>query len=113
MPYIKTDDREKIDPLVESLAKVVRSTEKVDGAANYTVTRFLLQVLRPVEGWNYASLMRVIGTLECVKLEICRRLINSYEDLAVYNNGDLPEFECSLGWEEEIYVALEKELGIG
>ena len=101
MPYIERD-RKSIDVLLEELVNAVRNQSKIDGATNYTLTRLILQMLKPTDGWNYASLMKVVGTLECMKQEIYNRLITPYEKLAEYNNGDLPELEEGLDYEAEL-----------
>jgi hypothetical protein len=96
MPYISQDLRSQIDESLTiddcvSEIKLIISQAKMKGVANYTISRILLNLLKPNTGWTYSSLCDVIGTLECVKLEIYRRLISEYEDKAIEKNGDVEE----------------------
>ena len=96
MPYVVTPQRTAvevdIDNLILSIKTAIPVTERRKGMANFVITSLLLNILKPVEGWNYSALADVIATLECAKLEIYRRLIGLYEDKAIEKNGDLPEF---------------------
>ena len=95
MPYIdkmrRGDIEVELDKLVLSIKKSIPITEQRAGMANFVIITLLLNVLKPVGGWNYASLAGVIATLECSKQEIYRRLVAPYEELATKRNGDLPE----------------------
>ena len=97
MPYIEKKHREeleeKIEDLVDLLKKIEIETGKVDGVVNYTTLLILLRSMKPRDGWNYSSLMRVIGTLECVKQEIYSELVSAYEELACVKNGTIPELQ--------------------
>ena len=42
-----------------------------------------------VESLSYAEINRIIGALECAKLEIYRRLAVPYEDEKIILNGDV------------------------
>jgi len=46
---------------------------------------------------GYAELNDVIGVLECVKLELYRRLGGPYEDLKIDENGDIPFYQRWIG----------------
>jgi hypothetical protein len=87
MPYIKQDDRGPIDEAIEAAVHNVRLTPgKVDGPANYAVTKLLLGVFEPA---GYADMARVLGCLESVKLEFYRRFAAPYEDKKAAENGDV------------------------
>jgi hypothetical protein len=45
---------------------------------------------------SYTNINAVIGVLECVKLELYRRLAASYEDKKVVENGDIPEYSVGV-----------------
>jgi len=94
MPYIKEENRNKIDYAIEELVEQFRNEIgwSDTGAANYTITRVILGCMKPVNGWTYDSLSDVIKTLECAKLEIIRRLLDKHENNAIIKNGDLNEF---------------------
>jgi hypothetical protein len=94
MPYIQPDQRKLIDKTILTLAKKIvdnTTAENLGGVANYTITKLILRILCPKTGWNYESLSRVIGTLECSKQEILRRLVGPYENVKIQENGDLVE----------------------
>lgn len=97
MPYIKQENREKLQKAIDDLAKAIYiSTDEQDlkGVLNYTITKILLHPsLLKGEKWRYHTFCDVVGTLECIKLEIYRSLIIPYENKAIKKNGDLPEFE--------------------
>jgi len=99
MPYISAKLREEIDILCDELIFYTNNTlarlkqeNKAKGVANYLITRLVLGLLKPSDGWNYSSLADVIGTLEAAKLEVYRRLVAPYEDDAIRKNGDLVEY---------------------
>lgn len=87
MPYIKAVKRPAldrvIDPLIAELATT--SVDDRDGSMNYVVTR-LLHALYPT---NYFNLNRAVGVVECVKLELYRRIAAPYEDKKIVENGDV------------------------
>jgi hypothetical protein len=91
MPYIKQEDRNKMDPEIKSLARSIRSYDvgmiKVDpGKLNYVITKLILEIgFKP----SYAEFNAVIGALECCKLEAYRRTVAPYEDTKISENGDV------------------------
>jgi hypothetical protein len=103
MPYIKQEYRDQIDPVIDELLDVVRDinseprclaeaklkTSKLCGIANYIVTRVACELLN---NNSYDSLSNIVKTLECSKLEVVRRLLDPYEDLAIAKNGDIQSF---------------------
>ena len=92
MPYIKPSDRKRLEEKIKALADELLTIGN-SGSVNYAVTLLLLKSMKPQNGWNYESLMRVIGTLECVKTEIYTQLISPYEELCVTKNGTIPELQ--------------------
>ncbi len=42
------------------------------------------------DGISYAERSHIVGIIESTKLELWRRLLTTYEDLAIEKNGDLP-----------------------
>ena len=88
MPYIDTDKRELIDPIVEQLEGVLQNM----GDLNYTITRLCDAYLSTEEGIRYSRLNDLVGALECAKLELYRRVAAPYEDLKAQENGDA--YDC-------------------
>lgn len=86
MPYIQTKDRARIeqdDILVELVGRL-----ETCGELNYTITRILHEC---VKNWgeSYETYDKLIGAIECLKLELYRRKITPYEDTKIEKNGDV------------------------
>jgi hypothetical protein len=84
MPYIKQEDRDKIDSKLNPLLLTPLSS----GELNYVITKlcnFYLSYHKP----NYSTMNNIIGVLECAKLEYYRRICGPYEDTKVKENGDV------------------------
>tara|TARA_B100000745_G_scaffold150166_1_gene98169 strand:- start:1162 stop:1440 length:279 start_codon:yes stop_codon:yes gene_type:complete len=79
MPYIKAEDRNLMDDGV---------LPRTEGELNYTISTLLDEYLAEY-GFNYANLNKVVGVLECAKLEIYRRMAAPYEDQKMQENGDV------------------------
>uniref|UniRef100_A0A6M3L357 Putative homing endonuclease n=1 Tax=viral metagenome TaxID=1070528 RepID=A0A6M3L357_9ZZZZ len=96
MPYVKDEDRKKLDPAVEALVLVLKSSGS--GEVNYSITR-LLDTLYSDK--NYESYNSAIGVLECVKSELWDRKIRPYEDDKIRQAGDVYDSiptERNLAW---------------
>ncbi len=93
MPYIKMDKRPPYDRVINDLRKNLGDRISwdvdlsVDGEINYLVTRILDSVF--LEHESYQRYERVIGLLECIKLEFSRRKLSLYEDRKITSNGDV------------------------
>lgn len=84
MPYINKVDRKRFDFYIDALNTNIITP----GEFNYCVSRLAWDMIKRL-GSNYAAHNTVIGALECVKLEIYRRLTAPYEDNAISKNGDI------------------------
>lgn len=58
------------------------------GELNYAITTLCKEYIARA-GERYENYDAVIGTLECVKLELYRRRIAAYEDKKIKENGDV------------------------
>ncbi len=54
---------------------------------NYIISRIASVEIR--QNHRYATIVEAIGALECVKLELYRRLAADYEDQKCEENGDV------------------------
>lgn len=82
MPYIPQVCRESID--------YFGWDAETAGDLNYVITRIVDDYLKDDEGFfTYTHLNEVIGVLECVKLELYRRVAAPYEDRKCAENGDV------------------------
>jgi hypothetical protein len=93
MPYVSDEIREALEldlqELLTSARDITDDRDKMKGIVNYLATLVTTLLLQPDTGWSYASMSDTIGALECAKLEVYRRLLAPYEDMAVDKNGDL------------------------
>ena len=82
MPYIKKEDREKMD--LTSLAKEISTP----GELNY-VYSVLAQAYVETKGLSYNTVNDVMGVFESAKQEFYRRKVAPYEDIKIEENGDI------------------------
>ncbi len=80
MPYITADARARLD---------TGGKPETPGELNYAITRLVDDYLIQRGGIRYAHLNEVIGALECVKLELYRRVAAPYEDQKLNETGDV------------------------
>lgn len=91
MPYLPQAVRDRLDG--EFVFPMQHS-----GELNYAICRVCLHFL-PIRP-SYNDYNTVVGVLECVKLEIYRRMVARYEDRKRAENGDVfPEGGSK--WQEE------------
>lgn len=95
MPYIKQEERDQIDPALEQLCSaLIKAKDKegkyllfpTAGMLNYTISK-LLSTMHPFPTYN--DINRVVGILECAKMEFYRRVAAPYEDVKAGVNGDV------------------------
>jgi hypothetical protein len=80
MPYVKAEQRQRLD---------AGQGPADAGELNYAITRIIDDYLGRKGGVRYAHLNEVVGALECVKLELYRRVAAPYEDAKIAENGDV------------------------
>lgn len=101
MPYIKPEDRVRLDPAIDELAARIAevAAESEDPAAfagllNYAATRTTLSVVdRRFGRVRYWIIALVTGTFKNVADEFYRRLAAPYEDKQIEANGDVDLYE--------------------
>lgn len=81
MPYIDAERRHWLEP--RPIDEAVTA-----GELNFQVACLVNEYLT-VNGVSYHRLNDVVGVLECLKLEIYRRLVAPYEDDKIIDNGDV------------------------
>lgn len=91
MPYITQNERDKIDNVIDSLITEINKTsdENLSGVLNYTMTRIISASMK--NNVRYNKINNLIGVLECVKMELYRRVAAPYEDKKIDCNGDVKE----------------------
>jgi len=88
MPYIKKQDREAHEALVDLIKG---SRIFTCGELNYLITNLCLQYIRN-NGECYQSYNDITGALENLKMELYARKARNYEDKKIKENGDLDGF---------------------
>lgn len=102
MPYIKQEDRERYDDLIDKLKRELftaadsgHTEQCFTGHLNYIITSL---IKRTYVGYIekecnaklcYNDYNSIIGLLECCKQEFYRKQISIYEDLKIKENGDV------------------------
>jgi hypothetical protein len=84
MPYIKLEDRKKFTQLLLDLGVLIKS----EGELNYCISILLLMYMASRDK-SYSLLNKIMGVLECAKLEFYRRFVVPYEDEKIRENGDI------------------------
>jgi hypothetical protein len=79
MPYIKQEDRKRID--------IHGRFPSNEGELNYLITRLVKQYWD--EDPRYRTIADITGVLENVKQEFYRRIAVPYEDKKIEENGDV------------------------
>ncbi len=89
MPYISQEFRRQVDELINQLRTEILHAELPVhvGLMNYIVTRIMSAEIS--NNMCYTTLNEAIGVLECVKMELYRRLGVPYEDKKRKQNGDV------------------------
>ncbi len=87
MPYIPKDERTELDELAGALVTILRNGN-FRGKLNYFISS-IAEGLIQANGVSYSFLNDFIGVLECVKLELYRRVATPYEDDKKVENGDV------------------------
>jgi hypothetical protein len=110
MPYIKEENRKKLDNCIEEMMKCLRYNvtvsefssilykEKLNneellsicGDINYTFSRILAGIMGDV---SYPKIAIITGVLENIKQEYYRRVAEIFEDHKILANGDIKEYK--------------------
>ncbi len=87
MPYIKSEDRPKLDSLMDPLIDHIKTLplEEQDGALNYVITR----MLKSIYPSRYFHFNRALGVLAAVTQEWYRVIVGPYEDVKIRENGQV------------------------
>ena len=93
MPYISTEKRRILDPVVDDLITQLRGMQLDDpednpeGNINYVITK----VLDKMYNANYREIVNATGILTSCLLEYYRRMATPIEDQRIYENDDVYE----------------------
>jgi len=100
MPYIKQEQRKKLDSAIDELSDRVVSVVKGEddnafaGVLNYVSTRLALSIIRKKFGKiRYWMIAIITGVFKNVADEFYRRLAVPYEDKKIDEEGDVDLYE--------------------
>lgn len=82
MPYIKPENRPKLDALVELMKEL---NVVANGDLNYVLYKFCKESVKP----SYNNYKNFCGELRQCATEIERRIVASYEEKKIIENGDV------------------------
>lgn len=88
MPYIRTEQREKVNKSIEDIVSLIGTT----GELNYVITRLFHKFILKCT-LCYDMLNSMIGVLECAKLELYRMVAAPYENKKRFDNGCISELD--------------------
>lgn len=88
MPYIDKKVRKEVDSEIRKIVSKLHKhpEEKWDGILNYVFFKMLLESFGKV---RYLDYERMIGILECCKLELYRKRVGPFEDTKIKEHGDI------------------------
>ena len=85
MSYIKKEERERLNPLIELLdGQDIRSAEELSYLITMMLHKYLNQKPESYQMYNDA-----IGALECAKMELYRRHVSLLENDKIKDHGDV------------------------
>ena len=88
MPYIEPENRYKYESAIIEIVNQLnlKGTSGLYpvGDLNYIISTIIQKTLQR-QGMRYQTLNAIIGSLECCKLEVYRRLASPYEDEGIIN----------------------------
>ena len=90
MPYIKPEDRKKLDCVIETVYAA-----ETPGELNYVITRLVHEYIE-YKGLKYININEVIGVLECAKLELYRMVAAPYENQKMLQNGRISKLDATV-----------------
>lgn len=88
MPYIKKENRENFDKLIQKIDSEVTC----EGDLNYIFTSLLHKHI-DANGLCYQTINNAIGVLECCKLELYAQIALPYENKKKVENGSVSELD--------------------
>lgn len=83
MPYIQQHERPQFDGVLDGLGSF-----SGPGQLNYVLSQVIDDYIRE-NGLSYVTVNDAVGVLECLKMELYRRIVAPYEDKKIEANGDV------------------------
>lgn len=87
MPYISQEDKNKYEPVLTELTKLINS-DVAKGELTYLAYVLALAYMK-AKGKSYTNISTAISCLDDAKEELRRQHLNPYEDEKIKENGDV------------------------
>lgn len=87
MPYLKQIDRTKYDKVIRDAVSILERYEFSAGDINYIFSSILKKDWENKKSYKNGN--KIIGVLECCKLEAYRKFLAPYEEEKLKENGDI------------------------
>lgn len=88
MPYITDGDKQEMNDAINSLLNFIESKGDLNYAICELVGRAILE-----SGLSYEIISEKIDAVHDAETELRRRLLESYENIKMIKNGDVPSFK--------------------
>ena len=99
MPYIDQNRRDFFKEEINALIVKLQSSGSVSaGDINYIFSEILAGALAIDDNPKYDKINTAVGVLDCVKLELYRRVAGPYEDYKISKSGDTVAYKRFLKW---------------
>lgn len=93
MPYVKQYERNQVESELCSLCKAIQPLNS--GLVNYVITTIVASSMKPSIGWSYSTLSKALAVFRDAEAEMRRRLLDTYEEEKIEENGDISAYESS------------------
>lgn len=87
MPYIPDKYKDEMKDAINDLFMFIDSK----GDLNYAICELVGKVILET-GVSYTNMSEKIDAVHDAETELRRRLLNAYEDIKIFENGDVPSF---------------------
>lgn len=88
MPYIKDKDKHEMADSIDDLKMFIESK----GDLNYAICELVGRLILDSDKISYTTMSEWIDAVHDAETELRRRLLNPYEDIKIFENGDVPSF---------------------
>lgn len=92
MPYIPQHKRTELNDKMDHLLNYIYSTHPSIGEINFIISSIInnyIEGKKDAHMFNYNVCNKLIGVLECAKLELYRKVVSEYEEVKINENGPL------------------------
>ena len=89
MPYVKQEDRAKLEPVLQNLKELMKYEESDVGILTYVIYSLIQTWLYCQGPTGFDRYAQAMGSLDSAKFELMRKELAFYEDQKLEKNGDV------------------------